>query len=269
MEQVEDFLKESKALHDLMVGRKKSDFRKITQFKDWAITDVFGHLYIFNLAAIKTLQSSVAFDRFFEPIWQELEAGQSFLEVQTPFLKNYDDLGVFEIWWESCLGVYQEYSKVDPKKRVKWAGPEMSTRSSITARQMETWAHGHEIFDCLGVVRGEGDHIKNIVHLGVSTFGWTFTNRQLEVPSEVPYVCLTLPSGKSLTYNKESNLSFVKGNAVNFCQVVTQTRSILDTTLDVKGEVAHKWMSIAQCFAGKPENPPRKGQRYIQVKGKI
>ena len=87
MEQVEDFLKESKALHDLMVGRKKSDFRKITQFKDWVISDVFGHLYIFNLAAIKTLDSSVTIDRFFKPIWQGLEAGQSFLEVN-PFFEK-------------------------------------------------------------------------------------------------------------------------------------------------------------------------------------
>ena len=70
----------------------------------------------------------------------------------------------------------------------------MSARSSITARQMETWAHGQEIFDCLGVVREEGDQIKNIVHLGVSTFAWTFLNRQLDLPKEVPYVSLILPS---------------------------------------------------------------------------
>ena len=43
--------------------------------------------YIFNLAAIKTLDSSVTFDRFFKPIWQGLEAGQSFLEVN-PFFEK-------------------------------------------------------------------------------------------------------------------------------------------------------------------------------------
>jgi len=58
----------------------------------------------------------------------------------------------------------------------------MNTRSSITARQMETWAHGQEIFDILGEARIEDDRIKNIVHLGVSTFSWTFKNRNLEVP---------------------------------------------------------------------------------------
>ena len=31
-----------------------------------------------------------------------------------------------------------------------------------------------------------------------------------------------------------------------------------------KGKVAEKWMSIAQCFAGPPEDPPIKGSRYIK-----
>lgn len=41
----------------------------------------------------------------------------------------------------------------------------MSARSCITARQMETWAHGQEIFDALGVVRRDGDRIRNVAHL--------------------------------------------------------------------------------------------------------
>jgi len=36
--------------------------------------------------------------------------------------------------------------------RVKWIGVDMSARSCLTARLMETWAHGQEIYDILGVV---------------------------------------------------------------------------------------------------------------------
>ena len=39
----------------------------------------------------------------------------------------------------------------------------MSARSKITARHMETWAHGQEVFDALGKDREEKDRIKNIV----------------------------------------------------------------------------------------------------------
>ena len=50
----------------------------------------------------------------------------------------------------------------------------MSARSSITARQMETWALGQEVFDVLGLERVNTDRVRNIAYLGVSTSGWTF-----------------------------------------------------------------------------------------------
>jgi hypothetical protein len=43
--------------------------------------------------------------------------------------------------------------------------------------------------------------------------------------------------------------------------VVTQVRNVSDTALEVTGEVATRWMSIAQCFAGGPVDPPKPGQR--------
>ena len=56
----------------------------------------------------------------------------------------------------------------------------MSVRSSITARHMETWAHGQEIFDQLGFERIDTDRIKNIVVIGVN-IGWTYINRNLSI----------------------------------------------------------------------------------------
>ena len=262
MKQASDFLKDSRSLYDLMFEKDIGDFKKSTQFKNWTVSDVFGHLYVFNIAAIRTLQSSSDFDEFYNPISTRLLQGQNLLQAQGDLLDGCDELRIFEIWWASCQEVYEKYSKVDAKLRVKWAGPEMSARSSITARQMETWAHGHEVFDCFGVIRKEKDHIKNIVHLGVATFGWTFANRNLPIPSQIPYISLILPSGDLMIYNEADNSNFVKGCAVEFCQVVTQTRNIMDTKLKVNGETAQVWMNLAQCFAGKPENPPHKGQRY-------
>ena len=54
------------------------------------------------------------------------------------------------------------------------------------------------------------------------------------------------------------------GNAIAFAQVVTQVRSIDDTTLKVKGPAAQKWMSITQYFASTLKNPPIKGTRFVQ-----
>nr|MDJ0867277.1 TIGR03084 family protein [Myxococcota bacterium] len=53
----------------------------------------------------------------------------------------------------------------------------------------------------------------------------------------------------------------VRGDALDFCHVVTQGRNVADTALEVRGEVATRWMSIAQCFAGGPVDPPKPGTR--------
>merc|ERR1712110_667526 len=132
----------------------------------------------------------------------------------------------------------------------------MTVRSKITARLMESWAHAQEVYDQLGQVRKNGDRIENIVILGVNTYGWTFKNRRLEPPGPMPHVRLTAPSGKIWTHGEFSETERIEGLAEEFCQVVTQTRNIGDTSLKVTGTCATDWMSKAQCFAGGPEPPP-------------
>jgi len=61
----------------------------------------------------------------------------------------------------------------------------------------------------------------------------------------------------------ESQQEYIEGRAEEFCQVVTQTRNIADTSLEVHGANAKLWMNIAQCFAGPPETPPVPGSRKI------
>jgi uncharacterized protein (TIGR03084 family) len=137
----------------------------------------------------------------------------------------------------------------------------MSVRSSITARLMETWAHGQEVYDELGVVRVNGDRIRNIVVLGNNTYGWTFAVRGEQAPQPVPHLVLQAPSGEIWTYNEPSAEERIEGSAEAFCQVVTQVRNVADTDLVVRGPNAAQWMQKAQCFAGPPETPPAPGVR--------
>ena len=119
-----------------------------------------------------------------------------------------------------------------------------------------------ELFDIMGVVRVESDRIKNIAHLGVTTYGWTFRNRKEEPPTPKPFVNLTAPSGAKWQWNDRQDDNVVSGNAVEFAQIITQTRNIKDTSVQTRGDTARRWMEIAQCFAGGPETPPAQGLRH-------
>ena len=56
---------------------------------------------------------------------------------------------------------------VEPSMRVPWYGLEMSAASSLTARIMETWAHGQDVADALGRSRTPTPALRHVAHLGV------------------------------------------------------------------------------------------------------
>lgn len=263
MQQAHDYLAEVEELSNLLCEQPESIFLKRTLFKSWTVNDIIGHLYMFDLAAVKSLQNENEFAKIYLKVSAHLDQGMSILESQYPFLKGLSGKNLFEQWYDNSKKLGAAFACADPSVRLKWFGPEMSAKSSITARQMETWAHGQEIFDALGVKRAAHDRIKNICHLGVATFGWSFTNRSLKVPDRIPYVRLISPSGKIWEWGDSSSQSSIKGKASEFAEVVTQVRNVQDTKLKSEGAIAKNWMKIAQCFAGQPENPPIQGSRFM------
>ena len=120
------------------------------------------------------------------------------------------------------------------------------------------------MFDVLGLERANTDRVRNITHLGVSTFGWTFINRQRPVPAPAPYVCLEAPSGVVWHWNMPQGDNTITGLAEDFAKVVTQVHNVADTNLRVTGLVAIDWLAMAQCFAGPREDPPASGSHYAQ-----
>ena len=259
MQQVSDFFEESETLFALLDTLSESDFERPTQFKNWTTNDVLVHLQFWSKAADLSLVDPDAFTSLFAELHDALKSG-NLREFENARIKERGS-ELVSLWREFYTDMTSRWASVDPKTRVKWAGPDMSVRSSITARQMETWSHGQEVFDLFAEERAEGDRIRNVVVLGVNTFGWTFMVNKMEPPSQMPFLNLQSPSGAIWNYGEETASSSITGNAVEFCQVVAQTRNIADTRLKVEGEVAQLWMQYAQCFAGAPETPPEPGAR--------
>ena len=264
LEQAIHFKEESDALYKLLINADKNSFKLKTQFKSWTINDVLYHLHVWNIAALLSLKNENEFKEFMQNFMEAVKSGNSAREYEKILSDNAEGLDLLNLWKETYEKISNEFAKSDPKKRVKWAGPDMSVRSSITARHMETWAHGQEIFDQLGFERIDTDRIKNIVVIGVNTFGWTYINRNLSIPEKMPKLSLLSPSNELWEWNEDNEEDMISGSATEFSQVVTQVRNFNDTSLKVSGKIANEWMSIAQCFAGPPENPPEKGTRFTR-----
>lgn len=259
-QQVPDFLDESEALFHLISPLSDEQLAQPTQFEKWTINDILTHLHMWNWAANEALNHPESFKRFINKVVPYVMERR--LRVfEDEWLKGLAGADLRDTWRAGYLKLAEDYASADPKARIKWAGPDMSIRSSMTARLMETWAHGQAIYDLLGEDRVDTDRIKNIVILGINTFGWSFKNRGQEIPGKAPRLQLNSPSGELWVFNETSDSGLIEGNASEFCQVVSQTRNVADTALKVDGDTAQRWMAIAQCFAGPAEDPPQEGVR--------
>ncbi len=255
------FRDESEALYRLLDGKEDIEFEQATQFKRWTIDDILTHLHFWNGAAALSLTGASGFAGFVARVRADMQRS-GLREMENAAVAPRGGRALLQTWRERCGELASRFAAADPKSRLQWVGPDMSARSSISARLMETWAHAQAIYDLLGVDRIDTDRIHSIAFLGVNTFGWTFRNRGEEPPAPLPHVRLSAPSGAQWRWNEPSEDHLVEGSATEFCQVVTQTRNIADTRLVVRGDAAARWMAHAQCFAGAPQTPPAPGTRF-------
>jgi uncharacterized protein (TIGR03084 family) len=130
----------------------------------------------------------------------------------------------------------------------------------LTARLMETWAHGYDIADAVGAKVPATDRLRHVAHIGVGARRFAFAANKREMPEGDVFVELLAPSGDVWTWGDSFAENSVKGNALDFCLAVTQRRHLDDCDLNVQGSLAAEWMSIAQAFAGAPGVGRTKGQ---------
>ena len=252
LQQVADLKAEGDALHAFLTTLPDDQWSRETPFKNRTINWVVRHLHDADRWTVHSVTNP---DGFRE--WRDARM-RGEVQEEDEALAGPALLARWRSYFDRLCDALEA---ADPDLRAPWFGPDMGIRMMATARQMETWAHGQDIYDLLHVEREATDRIRNICHIGVRTFGWTFVNRKLPVPEPVPHVRLDAPSGAVWEWNPPSEAECVSGSAVEFAHVVTQGRNIADCNLEVVGTVANAWMEIAQCFAGPPEAPPAPGHR--------
>jgi uncharacterized protein (TIGR03084 family) len=141
---------------------------------------------------------------------------------------------------------------VPDSTKIAWFGPPMSAPSMATARLMETWAHGLDVADALGVQRAATARLRSIAHIGVRTRDFAFAINGLTAPADPFRVELSAPDGSTWAWGPEDAAQRVTGSAEDFCFLVTQRRPRAELDVVAVGEDAQRWLTIAQAFAGPP-----------------
>jgi uncharacterized protein (TIGR03084 family) len=261
--QIADLDAEADEFDRLLAGLAPGDWPRVTQFKQWTIEDIVQHLHMGDRMALASATDENAFVTLMVGVQAKRATGLSRIEETRQRMAGLKGQALRERWRATLRQLCDVLAAKPLETRLKWSGPDMGLRMFTTARQMEVWAHAQAIYDLEGQERpAPSPRLRNVAEIGVRTFGWTYRVHERPVPETVPHVRLDGPGSATWEWNEGNAADRVSGDAVAFCQVVSQTRNVADTALAAEGAIAQEWMSIAQCFAGPPETPPAKGMRY-------
>lgn len=144
-----------------------------------------------------------------------------------------------------------------PNTKVPWFGPPMAPMSLVTARLMETWAHGEDVAAALGVTRTPTARLRHVARLAYRTRDYAFGVRGLPLPQQQFRVELTAPDGTSWDFGPEEAEQRVTGSALDLCLLAVRRRHRADTDLVATGPDADTWLDVVQAFAGPPGRDPR------------
>jgi uncharacterized protein (TIGR03084 family) len=159
---------------------------------------------------------------------------------------------VLERWRRSRTELADALAGLPDGVRIPWFGPPMNALSMATARLMETWAHGLDVTDALGLPPSVSARLRHVAHLGVRTRDFAFAQHGVPAPAEPFRVELTAPDGATWAWGPEDAAQRVGGPALDFCLRVTRRRHRADLALTATGPDADRWLDLAQAFAGPP-----------------
>lgn len=250
---VTDLAAEHRALDGVVAEISAQDWSVPTPAEGWSIHDQITHLAFFDRSAVMALDRPESFARERS---RALRAPDAYMEEHLAWGRGQTPQDLLAGWRGARADLVRTARGHAPGDRIPWYGPRMSLMSFLSARLMETWAHGQDIADALGQPTTPTARLRHVAHLGVQARAYSYTVRGLVPPNEPVHVRLQAPHGTWLSWGPEQADDRVEGALVDFCLVVTQRRHVADTQLHVEGNVAKEWLLIAQAFAG----PPGKGR---------
>jgi uncharacterized protein (TIGR03084 family) len=244
-----DLADETAVVDQMLAGLPDAGWQQPTPAAGWAVRDQASHLAYFDDAA---MLAATAPERFVDQTARLAAQGPDLADAVAAEHRGDAPAELLRWFRTARSGLISAFAELDPRMRVPWYGPPMSLASSATARLMETWAHGQDVADAIGVNREPTMALRHIAHLGVSTFGFSFQVHGVPVPAQPVRVELTAPDGSLWHWGAADAADRITGPAADFCLVVTQRRHRDDTRIQAAGPVADQWMSLAQAFAGPP-----------------
>jgi uncharacterized protein (TIGR03084 family) len=246
---VADLRAESDELDAMVADLPAARWAEATPAPGWTVAHQIAHLLWTDRVALMAVTDEAAFTTVLD---EAAKNPTGFVDDGAEELAAVSPTQLLGDWRRTRARLHDELLVVADGRKLPWFGPPMSAASMATARLMETWAHGLDVADALGVKRAATARLRSIAHIGVRTRDFAFAINGLTPPQDPFYVELRAPDGSTWSWGPEDAAQRVTGSAEDFCMLVTQRRPRAALDVHADGADAEQWLGIAQAFAGPP-----------------
>ncbi|MEV7419326.1 TIGR03084 family metal-binding protein [Streptomyces sp. NPDC089919] len=245
---IADLREEGQELDRLVGDLAPEEWTSPTPAKGWTVAHQIAHLEWTDQAALLALTDADGFARRIE---EALAAPDDFVDQGAERGAALPPAELLARWRRARTGLDAALAAADGTARFPWFGPPMKAASMASARLMETWAHGQDVADALGVTRKPTSRLYHVARIGVRARDYAYAVRGLAAPAAEFRVELVSPDGtETWTYGPADAPQKVTGPALDFCLLVTQRAHRADLAVTAEGAEADHWLDIAQAFAG-------------------
>ena len=232
---------------DEVLGRDGVDLSAPTPSPGWTIAHQIGHLLWMDRVSSLACLDPAGFARQAEAFGAD---PHTTINAGAATEAGRDRAELLETWRKGRSDLLNALYDLPTDARIPWFGPAMSVSGLASARIMETWAHGLDVTDALGLPPVATSRLRHIAELGVQTRDFAFSIHGMRSPWSAFRIELTAPDGATWTWGPAKAADRITGSALDFCLLVAQRRHRDDLELTATSGPADDWLDIAQVFAG-------------------
>lgn len=235
---------EQEDLRGVLVGLSEDQWLIPTPAHGWDVRDQVSHLADTEEIAHDTMTGG---PRQLNTEALSFTSPEAFTESGCEKGRKMTGPQVLEWWVTGAARSREVLAAKDPKERVPW-GLGMSSRSFVSARLMETWAHGLDVRAAVGAEPDYSPRLRDVAFLIIRALPYAFRVAKRERPAGELRVDLTF-EGETWTYGPDDATDRITGEAQEFCRVGVQRMKLASaTTLKAEGRLAESALEVARAF---------------------
>ncbi|MFI5429909.1 maleylpyruvate isomerase family mycothiol-dependent enzyme [Aeromicrobium sp. UC242_57] len=166
-----DLADESRRVDEWVSVLTPAQWETVTTAEGWTVAHQIAHLHWTDATSVTAITSSEAFDRL---LVEATADPTGYVDAQSEAMATTPVADLLVAWRAGRAELDEALRGVPDGEKIAWFGPPMSPASMATARIMETWAHGHDIAEALGLPFESTARDRHVCHIGVRARGFAY-----------------------------------------------------------------------------------------------